>query len=294
MTKSVDAIPAEIQNKFLSLAKKKSQFWHDMFFVCSELGLRNIECRELSVSDVDLNKGVVTLSDSKQVRAYITKTANKAVDSSWLIEGRKWLRANIDDPMVSLIVRLPTDTAQLANLATEYDLLEQFTKARESHHSASIDEARAMASKTAPKGRVIDISRMMKVKSILSKRVEKYSELGGYLFPSCELNSNRAKGNGFAPVSRQAVYRTVTILREELESIGGMFKRALDGIRLGLHSCRKAAVQRVAEVMDDVLAASIWIGHGNGSGDLSTTQNYLNKSQRRMNEISEKLAAMSQ
>jgi hypothetical protein len=49
-------------------------------------------------------------------------------------------------------------------------------------------------------------------------------------------------------------------------------------------------VQRVAEVMGDVLAASIWVGHGNGSGDLSTTQNYLNKSQRRINEINEKLS----
>jgi L-aminopeptidase/D-esterase-like protein len=75
-----------------------------------------------------------------------------------------------------------------------------------------------------------------------------------------------------------------------VESISNKFREALRGIRTGLHSFRKSAVQRVAEVMGDVLAASIWVGHGNGSGDLSTTQNYLNKSQRRMDEINEKLS----
>lgn len=292
MTKAVDAVPTEVMNKFLNQARKRNQFWGDMFTLCNAFGLRNIECRELKAEHVDLNKGVLTLSDSKQVRAYITKNANKAVDAQWLIEGRKWLRANIDDPMVSLIVRLPTDTAQLDNLAQEYDLLEAFTEARESHYSASIDEARALAHKTAPKGRVIDFSRMNQAKKILTQRVERYGDLCGWLFPANELNSNRA--NEFKPVSRQAVYRVVSAIREQLESMGGMFKRALDGVRLGLHSCRKAAVQRVADTMGDVLAASMWIGHGNGAGDLSTTQNYLNKSVKRMNEINDRLAEIAE
>ena len=34
------------------------------------------------------------------------------------------------------------------------------------------------------------------------------------------------------------------------------------------------------------------IGHGNGDGDLATTQNYLNKSQKRLDEINDKLAEM--
>ena len=276
-TKAVDAIPSEVQSKFLAAAKDKAGFWHDMFVISSELGLRNIEARELSPDDVNLEQGIITLNDSKQVRAYITKQANKAVDAQWLIQGRKWLRQNIDDPMVSLIVRLPTDTAQLANLAAEYELLEEFTEARESHYSASIDEARATAAKTAPKGRSIDISRNKKVINSLSKRMAKYADYG-YLFPACELNSNRAKGNGFAPVSRQSVYRIVKEIRQEVEALGSKFKRALDGIRTGLHSFRKHYVQKVMDVMGgDILAASIAVGHGNGSGDIATTQAYLNK-----------------
>ena len=286
-TKAVDAIPQEVQAKFLAAAKTRSLFWLHMFTLCSELGLRNIEARELSPNDVDLVNGTVTLHDSKQVRAYITKQANKAVDAQWLIQGRKWLRQNIDDPMVSLIVRLPTDTAQLANLATEYELLEEFTKARESHYSASIDEARSVAAKTAPKGRSIDISRNKKVINILSKRMAKYADYG-YLFPACELNSNRAKGNGFAPVSRQTVYRIVREIRQEVEALGPKFRNALKGIRTGLHSWRKTAVQRVSSTFD-LLAASMWVGHS----DIAVTTAYLNKSQRRLDEINEKLATMN-
>jgi integrase len=73
-----------------------------------------------------------------------------------------------------------------------------------------------------------------------------------------------------------------------VESISNKFREALRGIRTGLHSFRKAAVQRVAEVMGDVLAASIWVGHA----DIAVTTAYLNKSQRRMDEINEKLSSL--
>ncbi|MGL4937988.1 hypothetical protein [Shewanella sp.] len=289
-TKACDAIPQEVFKPFIKLAAKRGQFWVDMFELCNALGLRNIEARELRSEQVDLERGIVTLNDSKQTRAYITKSANKAVDASWLIEGRKWLRANINDPMASLIVRLPTDTAQLSNLAQEYSLLDEFTEARESHYKSAIDEARAKASKSAPKGRTVDISRMVRVITILSKRIDLYGGLCGYLFPSCELKSNRA--TEFAPVSRQAVYRVISSIRESLEHMGRKVKEAITGVRFGLHSLRKSAVQRVASVMNDLLSASLWVGHGNGAGDIATTQRYLNKSARRMSEINDKLAAM--
>lgn len=291
-TRAVDAVPAEVQKQFLKSAYDKAKFWGDMFTLCNELGLRNIEARQLKAENVDLNRGIVTLSDSKQVRAYITKTTNKVIDAQWLTCGRKWLRTNINDPMASVIAALPTDTKQLANLAAEYDLTEDYEKARLAHYEGVKAEAKAKAQKTAPKGREIDFSRNQKVKNILTKRISKYGDFCEYLFPCCELSSNRAKGNGYTPVSRQSVYNVIKSLRAKLESMSNKFKEALKGIRTGLHSFRKSAVQRVAEVMGDVLAASIWVGHGNGSGDLSTTQNYLNKSQKRMDEINERLANM--
>lgn len=290
-TKAVDAIPAEVQNKFLSLAKAKSSFWHDMFSLCNAFGLRNIEARELKASQVDLERGIITLDDAKQRRAHITKQSNKAVDAEWLIEGRKWLRHNVDDPNISLIVRIATDTKGLANLADEYDLLNEFTTAKNTHYLERINQARELAAKTAPKGRTIDFKRNLEAKRILSNRVAKYGNLCNYLFPSCELNSNRA--TEYAPVTRQAVYRVIKGIREQIESLGGMFKRALDGIRTGLHSMRKSFVQRVVDVMGgDILAGSMAVGHGNGQGDIATTQKYLNRSQKRMNEINARLAEL--
>ena len=292
-TRAVDAVPAELQKHFLKSAYDKAKFWGDMFTLCNELGLRNVEARQLKAENVDLNKGIMILSDSKQVRAYITKTTNKLIDTQWLTCGRKWLRTNINDPMASVIAALPTDTKQLANLAAEYDLTEDYEKARLAHSESVREDFKAKAQKTAPKGREIDFSRNQKVKNILTKRISKYGDLCGYLFPCCELSSNRAKGNGYTPVSRQSVYNVIKSLRSKLESMSNKFKEALKGIRTGLHSFRKCFVQRVFDVMGgDILAASIAVGHGNGAGSIATTQNYLNKSQRRMDEINERLASM--
>lgn len=287
MTKAVDAVPQEVQKHFLKAAYAKSEFWGDMFTLCDELGLRNSEARQLTMECVCFTNMKVTLRDSKQVRAHITKAANKAIDAAWLVAGRKWLRSHIDDPMISLIVRLPTDTKQLANLAKEYDLFDAFESARLEHYEENIEAARAGV-KSAPKGREIDFSKNQKVINILSKRIAKWGRLCGWLFPVFELGSNRAKH--LEPISRQSVYRAIAQIREDVEQASAKLKEALQGVRTGLHSFRKAAVQRVADVMGDVLAASIWIGHGNGGGDLATTQNYLNKSARRMDEINNKLA----
>ncbi len=286
-TLAVDAVPAEVQKHFIKEAYKIGEFWGDMFSLCNELGLRNVEARELKAEHVCMESGLVTLSDSKQVRAYITKTANKAIESQWMIEGRKWLRNNIDDPMVSLIVRLPTNTAQLANLAEEYDLLSEYAEAKTEHYNKHLASARTTASKTAPKGRSVDFSRNKKVKNILAKRIAKYGDFCEYLWPAMELKSNRA--NHCEPVSRQSVYRIVSDVRKAVESISNKLSNVLKGIRTGLHSFRKSAVQRVAEVMGDILAASIWVGHS----DIAVTTAYLNKSQRRMDEINDKLASMN-
>lgn len=285
--KAVDAVPAELQKKFISAAYKRGKFWGDMFELCSAFGLRNVEARELRVEHVNLKKGIVTLSDSKQVRSHITKAANKAIDKAWLIEGRKYLRSAIGGELAPLLVRMAIDTKQLEALADEYDLTDDYRRAKDAHYHANIEQARIDAAKSAPKGRIIDFSKFTKAKRILEKRIALYGELGGYLFPRCELNANRAQG--FEPVSRQAVYKTVQAVREALESISLSVCEALKGIRLGLHSCRKTAVQKVANAID-MMAASLWIGHGNGSGDIATTQKYLDRSEKRINEINERLA----
>lgn len=288
-TLSVDAVPVEVQDKFIKKAYERGSFWGDMFTLCLSFGLRNSEARELHIEHVDLAKCRLQLTDSKQVRSHITKVANKIINDSWMIAGRKWLRANIDDQNISLIVRLANDVQGLHSLADEYDVLEQYLCAQDTYRANSINAARQEAAKTAPKGRIIDFSRLPKAKRIIEARISKYGALCGYLFPSCELNNNRA--NEFAPVTRQSVYRVIKDIRIKLETISKSVAKSLTGIRLGLHSMRKAAVQKVNNALD-MMAASIWIGHGNGSGDIATTQRYLDRSEKRMNEINRKLSEM--
>ncbi|NRF16287.1 hypothetical protein [Vibrio coralliilyticus] len=54
---------------------------------------------------------------------------------------------------------------------------------------------------------------------------------------------------------------------------------------------RNRSHQRVANALD-IMSASLFIGHGNGSGDIATTQRYLDRSERRLTEISQKLVDM--
>ncbi|WP_318147230.1 hypothetical protein, partial [Vibrio sp. 1580] len=69
-------------------------------------------------------------------------------------------------------------------------------------------------------------------------------------------------------MTRQSVYRVIAAIRSKLETKANKFKELLEGIRLGLHSARKSAVQRVANALD-IMSASLFIGHGNGSGDIA-------------------------
>lgn len=289
MAKASDAIPVEVHAKYMELMKLEGKFWHDMSRLCLDFGLRNIEARELKASDIDLKQCTITLTDSKQVRAYVTKSSNRALDTQWLIEGRRLLRELIGGDLAPLLVRMAQDTKQLAALAIEYGLYDEYEQARLEHYAANIEQARAVAMKQAPKGRVIAFGNYKESRRIITARVEKYGHLCDYLFPACELGSNRA--NSFEPVTRQSAHRVIKRVTEAIKASGTRFKAALNMVRIGLHSARKAACQKVANAFD-VLTASVWLGHGNGIGDISTTQRYLDRSERKMHDISKRLATM--
>ncbi|WP_367971728.1 hypothetical protein RJD38_22180 (plasmid) [Vibrio scophthalmi] len=284
---SVDAIPQELEKSFMHEASLLGSFWHDMFQLCLTFGLRNSEARELQASHIDLKSNTIILTDSKQLRSHVTKATNKMIDTSWLTEGRKFLRAAINNDLAPLLVRMCTDLNQLEALADEYDLLIEYKKARQQHRESNLKNYQSLALKNAPKARRVDFSRYPAIKKMLQVRCDKYENLGGFLFPACELKSNRA--SSFSPVTRQSVYRVIIVIKNKLETKANKFKELLEGIRLGLHSARKSAVQRIANALD-IMSASLFIGHGNGSGDIATTQRYLDRSEKRLIEISRKLA----
>jgi integrase len=287
---AVDQVPAQVAHHFIEAMRKRGEFWYDMFVVALDLGLRNVEVREMQPDMINLEDNTLTLFDSKQVRAYVTKKANKQVDQQWLIEGRKLLRHKIGGDLAPLLVRMAVDTKQLAALAEEYDLTERYKKEQAEHYAENIEQARTDAAKTAPEGRTIDLSPFPGTLSILRKRQRSALASGSeYLWPANELNGNRAKSKGFEPVTRQSAKRIVDDVNKTLRAMGGKIAKALEGIRLGLHSCRKAALQRAVKIFDDILEASKWLGHGNGEGDLATTTKYMNRSEQAAKERGRKM-----
>lgn len=76
-SRTMGAIPTNAMSDFLHATKVRGQFWYDMFHLCATLGLRNNECRELKIEHFDEQTQTRHLSDSKSIRAFITRHANQ-------------------------------------------------------------------------------------------------------------------------------------------------------------------------------------------------------------------------
>ncbi|EHK2889684.1 hypothetical protein J7G16_004597 [Vibrio parahaemolyticus] len=283
-TQAVDAIPEALMPRFLQAANNVHVFWYDMFLLCATFGLRNIECRELKLSQIDLENKVITLNETKTDKANLTKKINRHLEKQWVVLGRGWLRKRINDRNASLIVRLASSSEELAILADEYQLKNQYLKAKRKYYEKEAPSLRERLTCKLSPSRRIDFSSFNDIEAMLRKRMCCYKGRR-YLFPRGELQRKtctRTDHDDF-PLSRQSVYNVLQKIRMTLHN-------HLEGIRLGLHSCRKFAVQKVAHLMKDTFAASVWIGHGNGKGNLTMTERYLNRSKRRYEEINLKLS----
>jgi len=281
-TLAVDAVPESLMPRFLQKAKEIHDLWHDMFLLCATFGLRNIECRELKVSQIDLKRKVLTLYQTKSEKANVTKNVNKQLDKQWIAQGRHWLRKNIYDNNAALIVRLANSTEELAMLAQEYQLGSRYQKAKDAYYRRETPLLIARYQTQQSPSRRIDFSAFSDIEAMLHRRVCRHKK-GGFLFPREELKKKQRDNQETHPLSRQSVYNVLQKIRTQLGA-------QLKGIRIGLHSCRKFAVQKVASLMKDTFAASVWIGHGKGRGNLSMTERYLNRSAHRYNEINLKLS----
>ncbi|KIF52726.1 tyrosine-type recombinase/integrase [Vibrio owensii] len=281
-TQAVDAIPETLMPRFLQLAKDIHLFWYDMFLLSATFGLRNIECRELKLSQIDLKNKTITLNDTKTGRANLTKKVNRKLEQQWVSQGRHWLRKRINDNNASLIVRLVSSPEELAILAEEYQLKSEYSKAKEKYYAKEEPILRAQLEGLVTQSRRIDFSSFCDVETMLQRRVQCYQGCK-YLFPRGELQKNAHNKEKDRPLSRQSVYNVLQKIRVKLAD-------KMKGIRLGLHSCRKFAVQKVAHLMKDTFAASVWVGHGNGKGNLAMTERYLNRSKLRYEEINIKLS----
>ncbi|GAL38277.1 hypothetical protein JCM19240_3988 [Vibrio maritimus] len=161
-----------------------------------------------------------------------------------------------------------------------------YSDKRAAYYAENQAAARAKAIKdNKTKARTISFAKLPKTRAILIKRVNKAlpdDKNTRYLFPARETGANRAqKEHAWKPISRQSSYRKIATIRERLAEWvtkqSNKVRDLFEGIRLGLHSMRKAAVQRIFKAKG-IEAASKWIGHGNGKGNLATTTDYLDHS----------------
>ncbi|EJG1885653.1 hypothetical protein BS049_RS23270 [Vibrio parahaemolyticus] len=167
-----------------------------MFYLCATLGLRNSECRELKNGHIDWATQTLHLRDSKGTRAFITRRANQHFEAHWLAVGRRWLRENIRDKHISLIVRMAHFSQWLNELAEEYGVLDAFSEFYKQYRDDVLPRFRLEAQKQAPKGRRIDLSLYPKALSILRCRHQHALERDGeYLFARCELGRGKAIGD---------------------------------------------------------------------------------------------------
>jgi hypothetical protein len=234
------------------------------------------------VSQIDLKRKVLTLNHTKSDKANVTKKVNQQLDKQWIAKGRHWLRRHIHDRHSALIVRLANSTDELAMLAQEYQLGSRYQQAREAYYRREAPLLIAHYQTQQRPSRRIDFSAFRDIETMLRRRIHRHKD-GGFLFPREELRKGQGDSNQTHPLSRQSVYNV-------LQKIRGRLGSSLKGIRLGLHSCRKFAVQKVASLMKDTFAASVWVGHGKGRGNLSMTERYLNRSAHRYHEINLKLS----
>jgi len=283
-----DSIPENLKGMYLGAMRNIHKCYFEMSVLCLAFGLRNIEARELKIQEIDLSEQSILLSDSKQIRSFLTKSTNLALKIAWIPHGQALLhdiaiergdhaRAGAADYLGDK----DGNDHGLENLAVKLGVLEQYQMKRESFQNANYYEfkTKMLSHKDLPKGRKILFSKFPHAREIIKKRYQKALENGTeYLFTSSELtHSNRAVGSGFICISRQSFYRTVMKARKMIENSGKKFKKMLNKRRLGLHSCRKTALQREVRANGgDLNRASLWIGHGS----TAMTSQYLEKSEK--------------
>lgn len=322
-SKASDAIPVKLQARYLTEMRKLDKrnaaknpaadsFWYDMTVLSLDFGLRNIEAREMQVSEVhfgerdedgEMSDSYVLLNYSKQVKSFVTKYANKLISKDWILYGQKFL-SDIAIEQGDEIRKYAADGAgdtetgddkELVRIAIKLGVIDLYNQEKELHYweNEPVCKEAARRSPNRPKGRKIYISQYPESERILRKRVKLAKETGSdYLFPANSLPGNRAAAKGYDPITRQTVYRVIRTIRDKIADMSVKFKKILKETRLGLHSCRKAACQRVFRDTKDLLAASIFLGHGNGSGNIAVTQAYMDKSVARKKEVYE-IAAKS-
>jgi integrase len=265
--------------KFDELIAERGQFWSDLFQIQKATGLRNIDVRNLTWDSINWDTMQLTIVESKQSTAKLTKAVNKRLAALWLDE----LEIIVQDAAEaegkqryiyqSDIAETETQFLKIAKrLGIESEIADQ----KESFYSdnePSIKEEIIRSGVAKHQARVIDLSRNKKAVAILNSRKGKYGKRSDLVFSVLTLQSNRASED--KPVTRQACYKVMQEIQGKLEawriSLSQRTGAVFQAIRLGCHTMRKSAATALYKATKDIALVSKWIGHS----DPSTTVRYI-------------------
>ncbi|MDN2481653.1 tyrosine-type recombinase/integrase [Vibrio agarivorans] len=258
-------------NQFRELAKQEGEFWHHLFEVQLATGLRSIDVREMTWCSVDLEKGLVTIHESKQTKAKLTKATNKKLQTSALPKLKQYLRAiavetgNDDLKTVVLAASSLEMALEFAAIMGADDKASQWLNEYYEQNRAQVQQEIIKSGSAKHKARIIDISGNKTAMDILKLRHEKYGVRSELVFSTLTLNSNRSSDD--KPVTRQSVYRIMQKLQNKLEqwreSLSKAARERLQSLRLGCHTLRKSAATALYRASKDIALVSKWIGHSN-------------------------------
>lgn len=285
--KTVDSASVQTIEKIIEQSYLDSNFWGDMFAITFDLGLRNAEARELRINQIDMRKGLLTLTECKSSRSARTKWVNQQIRDKWLVEGKLWLMQNVRSDALYFVNDIETLRAIAKHNNIEADYQERYEMFANSVRSEIEQEY------TSKNHRVLSIHHTDRVHDIITRRVDKYSafkNFGGLLFPRCELG--RPSGPGYEFVSMRGAQKALRRHVNAAKIAHKDVENELQSIRFGLHSFRKGYARIIYDESLDIHLTSVALHHGHGQGAASMTQKYLKGSSQLGSELHTKLSAL--
>lgn len=286
----------ESLNQFRELAKQEGEFWYHLFEVQLATGLRSIDVRELTWCSVDLEKGSITVHESKQTKAKLTKATNKNLQNSALPKLKQHLRTlavQTGNDDLKTVVLAASSLEMALEFAAIMGVDEEAREWLNRYYNANRSQVQQEIIKSGSakhKARIIDISGNKTVMKILKFRNEKYGVRSELVFSGLTLNSNRSSDD--KPVTRQSVYRIMQKLQTKLEqwreSLSQAARERFQAIRLGCHTLRKSAATALYRASKDIALVSKWIGHSNPA----VTMAYIGLDQQSIQDADCKLSEL--
>ncbi|MEZ9847777.1 hypothetical protein BCU74_03875 [Vibrio breoganii] len=275
----------KLWDKFLNELDQRSQFWYEMAIVQTEGSLRNVSVREATFEQYNPETGELRLFGVKGQRAKWTKEVNSKLRGEWLEELKTILELEYTTPrQLAIITLADTEQKLLKALRVPSERVDSLNQLRDqviNQERYKEEYSSVVLRDSAVAGHIASFGG--EAKAILDRRWKEAKERAeqgteGYIFPSFETGSNRAKYD--APVTRQSVSNNFKsawkAVEEWAETAGNELAEVASEIKFGLHSLRKQLPKLMFKAGKSLEELSERLGHA----DATMVFNYINDSKK--------------